>query len=86
VSPHPMAPPHQTYAPPSSVEFDVSHPLVDGGPELDCRYPFILIKSEPQIKESMAESDLLCRGLMSRNHGPDLWDHGPIPHDFSLEK
>jgi hypothetical protein len=77
-----MAPPCWTYAPPPSTWFDVSRPLVDGGPRLDCRYPFVLIKSEPQIKESTTKSDLLCHGLMSRNHGPGPWDRGPIPRDF----
>jgi hypothetical protein len=37
----PMAPPHQACAPPLSAEFDVSRPLVDGGPGLDRRYPYI---------------------------------------------
>jgi hypothetical protein len=68
--PPPMAPPRRTYAPPSSTRFDVSHPLIYGGPGLDCRYPFIFIKSESQIKESTAKSDLLCHGLMNRNNGP----------------
>jgi hypothetical protein len=30
----------------------------------------------------MAKIDLLCRGLMSQNHGPGPWDRGPIPQDF----
>jgi hypothetical protein len=41
----PMAPPHWACAPPPSVGLDVSHPFVDGGPGLDHRYRFILIKS-----------------------------------------
>jgi hypothetical protein len=81
-----MVPPRRTYAPPPSTGFDVSRRLVDGGPGLDCRYPFILIKSEPQIKESTIESDLLCHGHMSRNCVTGPWDHGPISQDFSLEK
>jgi hypothetical protein len=48
--PPPMAPPHRTYAPHPSTGFNVSRLLVDGGSGLDCRYPFILIKFEPQIK------------------------------------
>jgi hypothetical protein len=68
--PPPMALPHRTYAPHPSTGLNVSRLLVDGGSGLNCRYPFILIKFEPQIKKSMAERDLLCHGLMSRNHGP----------------
>jgi hypothetical protein len=75
-----MAPPRRTCAPPPSAGVDVSRPLIDEGPGLDRRYPFILITFEPHIKESTTVSDLLCRGLMSRNHGP--WDRGPIPQDF----
>jgi hypothetical protein len=77
-----MAPPWRTYAPHLSAGFDVSRPLIDGGPGLDCRYLFILIKFELQIKESTAESDLLCHGLISQNHGPGPWDRGPIPRNF----
>jgi hypothetical protein len=57
----------------------LSRPRLDQQPRLDHRYPFVLIKSEPQIEESTAESDPLCRGDMSRDHGPDPWDRGPIP-------
>jgi hypothetical protein len=77
-----MAPPCWTYASALSVGFDVSRLLVDGGPGLECRYPFVLIKSKLQMKESTIESDLLCHGLMRQNHGPDPWDLGPIPQDF----
>jgi hypothetical protein len=77
-----MVLPRRTYALPSSAGFDVIRPLVDGGSGLDCRYPFVLIKFEPQIKESTSKSDLLCHGLMSQNHGPGPWDRGPIPWDF----
>jgi hypothetical protein len=60
----------------------LSRPCLDQRPRLDHQYPFILIKSEPQIKESMVESDPLCRGLMSGDHGPGPWDRGSIPQDF----
>jgi hypothetical protein len=60
----------------------LSRPRLDQRPRLDCQYPFILIKSEPQIEESTVESDPLGCGLMSRDHGPGPWDRGPIPRDF----
>jgi hypothetical protein len=60
----------------------LSRPRLDQRLRLDHRYPFILIKSEPQIEESTAESDSLCRGPMSRDRGPGPWDCGPIPQDF----
>jgi hypothetical protein len=60
----------------------LSHPRIDEQPRLDRQYPFISIKSEPQIEESMANSHPLCRGLMSHDHGPGPWDSGPIPRDF----
>jgi hypothetical protein len=54
----------------------------DRGLGLDRRYPFILIKSLPPELKSTVEIGLLCRGLMSRNHGPGPWDRGPNPWDF----
>jgi hypothetical protein len=66
---------------PSPAEAVVCHPRLDQRPRLDRRNPFIFIKSEPQIKESMTESDTLRRGLVS-HHGPGPWDSGPIPRDF----
>jgi hypothetical protein len=41
----PMAPPRQACALPPSAGCDVNRPLVDGGPGLDRRYHFVLIKS-----------------------------------------
>jgi hypothetical protein len=58
-----------------------SRPSQRQQPRLDCRYTFIFIKSEPQIEDSMAESDPLCRGLMSRDHGSGPRDRGLIPWD-----
>jgi hypothetical protein len=81
----PITPPRQTYVPTPSAGFDVSRLLVDGGPGLDCRYPFVSIKSEPRIKVSTAESDLLCHGLMSQNYGPVLGTVDLL-HRFSVEK
>jgi hypothetical protein len=66
--PH-MEPLRRAYASPPSAGFDVSHPLIDGGSGLDRRYPFVLIKFNPPELKSMPEIELLCRGLMSRNHG-----------------
>jgi hypothetical protein len=71
--PLPAPPPHWPH---------LSRPRLDQRPRLYRRYPFILTKSEPQIEESMTESDPLCRGLMSRDRGPGPWDRGPIPRDF----
>jgi hypothetical protein len=61
----------------------LSHPCLLQRPRLDHRYPFILIKSESQIEESMAEGDPLCRGLMSRDHGPGPWDVDLFDRIFS---
>jgi hypothetical protein len=71
-----MSPPHRPR---------LSRPRLNQRPILDHRYPFVLIKSGPRIKESTVESDPLCRGLMSQDHGSGPWDRGPIPWDFSLE-
>jgi hypothetical protein len=60
----------------------LSRPCLDQWLRLDHRYPFILIKSEPQIEESTTESDSLCRGPMSQDRGPGPWDCGPISWDF----
>jgi hypothetical protein len=68
-----MGPPHQPH---------LIHPRLDQRPILDHRYPFILIKSEPQIEESMTESDPLCHGPMSGDRGPGPWDRGPVQRDF----
>jgi hypothetical protein len=56
---------------PSPAEAAVNRSHLDQWPRLDHRYPFVLIKSKSQIKESTAESDLRCCGLMSQDHGLD---------------
>jgi hypothetical protein len=60
----------------------LSRPRLDQRRRLDCQNPFILIKSELQIKKSTEESDPLWRGLMSRDHGPGPWDCEPISWNF----
>jgi hypothetical protein len=81
VTPGSGEPPPLTTTPPRQPY--LSRPHLDQRPRLDHWYPFILIKSEPQIEESTAESDPLWHGLMS-------WDHGPGPSsyvmEFSIEK